>query len=143
MSDPIQCQILDAFEEVLNTVEITNSKVYRGKVYNKDSLPCQAVYFGQGTQDAGHAFNDSKLQIKQLITVTEHEKNLDSKTWEVFADSYAALMTDQTLGLASVIQIEPTGNREPEILSESSKPIQATEFTWEIQFRHSVNDTRT
>lgn len=143
MSALYPCQILDRFESLLKPLTLTEERVYRGRIYNKDNTPSISIYMGRSPFTLRGQFIDQSMEIKQLITVTENESNLDKKTLEVFNQSLSVIMADHTLGFNFVKYIEPTGMGEPQILGESSKPIQQTEFAWKVHFRHSLIDMGT
>lgn len=132
-------QVLAAFKAA---IDLTEQTVYLGRVYDVDRTPAHSIYLGPA-QMAGNnlAFVDVNQTIRDEMSVTGLEEEIDQIMLEAHAAAYKEIMKDRTLGLPSfVLDTELESMSEPDYIADGAKPILSVVFNWSVKYRHSLND---
>lgn len=128
--------IMDAVVTAVTGLTTTGSNVRRARVYDWDTTPSLSVYMGQDT-----VINEliSGLLDWELIVVVESHvsgTSVDQTINTIRKEVHSALMSDHTLGLNFVHDINPELAGEPE-LDAGDKPIARQRLEYKVTYRTS------
>jgi len=130
---------------VLTTVTgltTTGSRTERSKVRTIETTPALSVEQGADNvapdrlvyPNVGKDLNIKIVIHTKLNTDPETQLNL------IREEVYTALMTDMTLGLAFVIDVEPIGDDEPEYTGDADQITARLSMNFIIKYQHSWTD---
>lgn len=145
MADHKAIAIVDAIRDLFLDLPLTGDNVFKGRTYDLENMPSHSLYLGSAdATQANIVFEDQSQLIRDEIFVTAgREEDLDALLLNVHAESYAAIATDRTLGLAGVVADTVfEGMSEPDYIDEGKRPVLSAVFTWRVNYRHSYDDPR-
>ena len=141
MADHRAKQVLDAVVSAVTGLVTTGSRVKASRVYAVQETPALTIAIGaESIRQFLPAFIDKELLIEIDIHVKATEANLDGTIQEIRKEIFIAFMSDTTLGLGFVIEIEPVQTAEAIISSDSEFPTARVAETWRVIYRHSITD---
>lgn len=86
------------------------------------------------------AFIDWDLVVYTDIYLSSTDDDLDAITQSIRLDIHKSLLTDNTLGLGFVIELDPLGQQQPKHSDDSDMYTSVTRLAWSIKYRTAVAD---
>lgn len=132
-------QILDAVKAKLDAVPDFGGSVYKFRVYPFNNTPSANIAYGQlEHQELSGGIVDSTIEIVvQVKVAVVNNDSLAETITDIHSKAYAAIMSDETLGLSFVQNIVPQGSSQPAVSEDTEKPSMSQTLIFECTFRHS------
>ena len=135
--------IMAAVATALTGLATTGTRVQRGRPYQVDSVPALTIDMG-GDEVLPDARDFSRLTRALQVIITAHVQattNLETILNTIRAEIFAELMSDITMGLGYVVQIQLEQDAPPEIDAGADQPTARQEMTWTVYYTHSGTST--
>ncbi len=132
--------ILDAVKAALTGLVTTGQSVERGRVYPVEKLPGLSIEMGADNptgESINMAFQDRALEVS-ITSYVKSLVNTETTSNAIRSEVYAALMSDQQLGLYFVKYIQFSGDEAPQLSGDSDKRVGTQSMNYTIFYRHSL-----
>lgn len=144
MADHRAEQVMAAVQTAVTSLATTGAHVDRGRAEEipADQLPALRVEMGADeiVDPWAQSLLDSDLDVSIFAYVHESATNVETRLNQVRKEVNAALMTNQTLGLAFVHAIVELGAGRPLKSGELAKPSAQQELRYRVKYRRSRTD---
>lgn len=116
----------------------TGNNVARGRVRSVETHPALSVITG-GDDVVLDRSNWPNIGRELNVKIIIHVKNnttYETEINKIREEVYAALMADHTLGLGFVIDVQPTGDDEPELTGDADQIVGIQQMNFSVMYEH-------
>ena len=134
--------VRNAIVSLLGSLETSGvvKEITKGARLTNDHPSISVLIGSDDVANKNSAFINWELTVYTDITISSTDEDVDALAQNVRKEIHKALMSDYTLGLDFVTEIDPIGQQEPKRSDDSDLYNSVTSVAWLVRYRTSVAD---